>query len=66
MIYYIFLLSDNNNKLSESLVQQTSEIHKMNYEIILLNKSLETSRQVLLNKVRTIETVKDNSYMLFK
>ena len=31
VIYYIFLLSDKNKKLSESLVQQTSEIHKMTY-----------------------------------
>ena len=66
VIYYIFLLSDKNKKLAELLVQQTSEIHKMNHEIKLLSESLETSRQVFSDEVRTIETVKDNSYMLFE
>ena len=42
------------------------EVHRMNSELKSLNDSLETSRQVLSNEVRTVETVKENSYMILE
>ena len=59
-------LSNKNQKLTESLVKQTLEVHRMNSELKSLNDSLETSRQVLSNEVRTVETVKENSYMILE
>lgn len=47
------------------LIQQTSEIYKINSELKFLNENLKKSLQILAaNKIKTVETVKENSYLI--